>query len=94
MGAASSFLKRIGFLMTRSHQPTAGPPPEVRAEIDAAWERAQALVDGAYELHFEHDRALRRAWGELQLPGGVPMLRLSATEALALACGDPVALPV
>jgi hypothetical protein len=80
--------------MTRSHQLPAGPPPEVQAEIDAAWERAQALVEGAYELHFEHDPELHRAWGELQLPGGTPVLRLSATEALALACGDPVALPV
>jgi len=92
----SEFLpeERIGFLMTRSHQPPAGPPPEVEAEIDAAWERAQALVDGAYALHFDSDPVLHRAWGELQLRGGVTVLRLSASEALALACGDPVALPV
>ena len=80
--------------MTRSHQLPAGPPPEVQAEIDAAWERAQALVEDAYELHFEHDPEQHRAWGELHLPGGLPVLRLSASEALALACGDPVALPV
>jgi len=92
--AASSFLKRIGFLRTRSHTLPAGPPPEVEVEIDAAWERAQALVDGAYELLFDNDPERRRAWGELQLPGGVPVLGLSASEALALACGDPVALPV
>ena len=51
-GAASFFLKRIGFLMTRSHHFAlpAGPPPEVQDEIDAAWERAQAPVDGGYEL--------------------------------------------
>ena len=58
--------------MTRSHQLPAGPPPEVEAEIDAAWERAQAPVDGAYQLHFEHDPGLRRAWGELHLPCGLP----------------------
>jgi hypothetical protein len=92
--AASSFLKRIGFLMTRSHTLPAGPPPEVLDEIDAAWERAQAPVEGAYELHFLSDPGQRRAWGELQLAGGVPVLGLSASEALALACGDPVALPV
>jgi hypothetical protein len=80
--------------MTRSHQLPAGPPPEVRAEIDAAWERAQALVEDAYELHFEHDPGLHRAWGALHLPGGGPVARLSAAEALALACGDPVPLPV
>jgi len=42
--AASSFLKSISFLMTRSHVLPAGPPPEVQDEIDAAWERAQAPV--------------------------------------------------
>ena len=53
--AASFLLKRTGFLMTRSHHFAlpAGPPPEVQDEIDAAWERAQALVDGAYELRFD-----------------------------------------
>ena len=54
--AASSFLKRINFLMTRSHMLPPGPPPEVLDEIDAAWERAQAVVEGAYELHFEPGR--------------------------------------
>ena len=68
-GAASSFLKRINFLMTRSHQLSSGPPPEVLDEIELAWERAQAPLEGAYELHFEHDPALRRAWGELPDPG-------------------------
>ena len=83
-------------LMTRSHETAlpAGPPPEVQDEIDAAWERAQALVDGAYELHFASDPALRRAWGELTWPDGTPALRLTAAEALAIACGDPVAMPV
>ena len=80
--------------MTRSHQLSSGPPPEVLAEIDLAWERAQAPLEGAYELHFEHDPALRRAWGELRWPDGTPVRRLTAAEALALACGDPVAVPV
>jgi hypothetical protein len=82
--------------MTRSHHPAlpAGPPPEVLEEIGAAWERAQVLVDGAYELHFDSDPSLRRAWGELRRPDGTTALRLSASEALAIACGDPVAIPV
>jgi hypothetical protein len=80
--------------MTRSHPPRHGPPPEVLAEIDAAWERAQAPLEGGYELHFESNRATGRAWGELRWPDGTPVLRVSASEALALACGDPVALPV
>ena len=80
--------------MTRSHHFPPGPPPEVLDEIDAAWERAQAPLAGGYELHFERNRSTGRAWGELRWPDGTPVLRLSATEALALACGDPVALPV
>ena len=80
--------------MTRSHPPQPGPPPEILAEIDAAWERAQAPLEGGYELHFERNRASGRAWGELRWPDGTPALQLSASEALALACGDPVALPV
>ena len=82
--------------MTRSHHPAlpAGPPPEVLEEIGAAWERAQVLVEGAYELHFDSDPALGRAWGELRLPGGTVEQRLSASEALAIACGDRIAIPV
>ena len=80
--------------MTRSHPPLQGPPPEVLAEIDAAWERAQAPLEGGYELHFESNRATGRAWGELRWPDGTPVLRVSASEALALACGNPVTLPV
>ncbi len=82
--------------MTRSHHFAlrAGPPPEVLDEIGAAWERAQVPVDGVHELHFGSDPVLRRAWAELRRPDGTPELRLTASEALALACGDPVALPV
>ena len=82
--------------MTRSHHlaPPAGPPPEVQDEIAAAWERAQAPVDGVYELAFSSNAALRRARGELTWPDGTPALRLTASEALAIACGEPVALPV
>ena len=82
--------------MTRSHHIAlpAGPPPEVLEEIGAAWERAQVLVDDAYELHFASDPVLHRAWGELRTPGGMVELRLTASEALAVACGDPVAIPV
>ena len=64
--------------MPRFHADTdslAGPPPEVLAEIDAAWERAQELFnDEELELHFEVDRRFGRAW---------------ASEAVAIACGTP-----
>ncbi len=69
-----------------------GPPPEVLGEIDAAWERAQALVEGSLELHFGADALLHRAFGELRRRDGALELRLSASEALAIACGDPVEL--
>ena len=82
--------------MTRSHHPAlpAGPPPEVLEEIGAAWERAQVLLYGAHELHFDSDPAARRGWGELRLPGATTGVRLTAAEALAIACGDPVTLAV
>jgi hypothetical protein len=81
--------------MTRSHHSLldlpAGPPPEVLDEIDAAWERAQALVEGEFELHFEVDPP-DGVFGELRRADGTLELRLSASEALAVACGDPVEL--
>ena len=80
--------------MTRSHHTVsdlpAGPPPEVLDEIDAAWERAQALLDGELELHFESDPLLHRAFGELRRVDGTLEQRLTAGEALAIACGDAV----
>jgi hypothetical protein len=80
--------------MTRSHHTAfdlpAGPPPEVLDEIDAAWERAQGVLDGELELHLESDPVLHRAFGELRRPDGTLEYRLSAREALAIACGDPV----
>jgi hypothetical protein len=83
--------------MSRSHHSDldllAGPPPEVLDEIDAAWERAQELVDGEFALHFEADALLHRAFAELRRPDGTVEHRLTATEALAIACGDLVELP-
>jgi hypothetical protein len=72
-----------------THDLPAGPPPEVLGEIDAAWERAQALVD--FELCFEIDASRpHRAYGELRRPDGTLERRLTASEAVAIACGDPV----
>jgi len=66
-----------------------GPPPEVLEEIDAAWERAQALV--GFELHFEIDPEWpHKAFGELRRSDGTLECRLTASQALAIACGDPV----
>ena len=77
----------------RSHIHTldciAGPPPEVLAEVDAAWERAQEpLSFEGLELFFAHDHVLSRVWGELRAADGRTAARMSAEAALALACGD------
>src|SRR3954467_9265490 len=81
--------------MPRFHADTdslAGPPPEVLAEIDAAWERAQELFnDEELELHFEVDRRFGRAWAELRYADGEVAETLSASEAVAPACGTPAA---
>jgi hypothetical protein len=65
----------------------AGPPPEVLQQIDVAWGRARELFDSELELHFEVDAKVGRVWAELRAPDGSILERLSASEALALACG-------
>jgi hypothetical protein len=71
------------------HDLLTGPPPEVLAEVDAAWERAQDLFAGELELAFDVDSLTRRVTGSLCLPGGGGVWEtLSAGEALAIACGD------
>jgi hypothetical protein len=70
-----------------------GPPPEVLLQLDVAWERARELFASDLELHFEVDAASGRVWAELRCPDGSVAERLSATEALALACGDAAPEP-
>ena len=66
------------------------PPPEVLRQLDGALERARDLFDSDLELCFEVDATLRRVWAELRWSDGTVLERLSASEALALACGDAV----
>ena len=85
-------------LMHRSHATVhdllSGPPPEVLAEVDAAWERAQDLFADELELSFDLDTLTRRVTGSLRIPAGGPVWeRLTATEALAIACGDVELVP-
>ena len=78
-------------LMSRSHlslDVLAGPPPEVLDEVASAWERAQEPLPEGLVLDFGSEPALGRAWGELRLAGGRMVKRISASEALAIACGD------
>ena len=85
--------------MPRSHVSTldfaAGPPPEVLDQIDVAWERACELFDSDLELHFEIDARFGEVWAELRSADGALAERLTASEALDIACGDTrVELPV
>jgi hypothetical protein len=77
-----------------SHDLLAGPSPHVLAEVDAAWERAHDLFAGELKLGFAVDSLTRRVSGELRVPGGEVWERVSAGEALAIACGDVAILPV
>jgi hypothetical protein len=70
-----------------THDLPSGPPPEVLRQIDVAWERACELFESDLELHFEVDD-LHEVWAELRCSDGTVAERLTATEALALACGD------
>ncbi len=71
-----------------AHTPLLDLPAEVLAEVDAAWERAQDLVADELELHFDVSVS-GRVRGELRAAdSGELVSRLSASEALAVACGD------
>ncbi|MGI8781114.1 MAG: hypothetical protein ACR2L8_13285 [Solirubrobacteraceae bacterium] len=78
------------FLAT-THDLPAGPPPEVLQQIDVAWERARELFESDLELHFEVDALIGRVWAELRWADGSIVEILSASEVLALACGDATA---
>jgi hypothetical protein len=70
------------------HDLPAGPPPEVLQQVDVAWERARELFESDLELHFEVDALLGEVSAELRCADGSLPDRLTASEALALACGD------
>jgi hypothetical protein len=61
-------------------------PAALLAEIDAAWERASQPLEGRFALHFEVEDG--RVRGELREGDGRVARRLSARQALLLACGD------
>ena len=81
--------------MPRSHSildASPGLPPEVLAEIDEAWGRAQRPLPEGLVLDFESEPLLGRAWGVLRLDDGFVIDRIGAAEALAIACGDAAVL--
>jgi hypothetical protein len=71
----------------------AGPPPEVLDEIGVAWERAEALTAAGWTLDLARDGGVS---GRLRGPAGARSRRLTASEVLALVCGDlaPDAVPL
>ena len=77
----------LRFLVTTDDL-AAGPPPEVLAQIDVAWERARELFASDRELHFEVDDLLGEVWAELRDADGTVTERFTASEALDFACGD------
>jgi hypothetical protein len=71
-----------------AHAPLPDLPEEVLAEVAAAFERAHDPIADELQLHFDVSVS-GRVRGELRASeGGSLVTRLSAAEALALACGD------
>lgn len=69
-----------------------GPPPELWAEIDAARARAATFFDDELHLHIRVGRISGRVSGQLRYED-VVLEKLSPSQLLALACGDPLPLP-
>ena len=67
------------------------PPPEVLAEVDAAWERSADFCGDDLDLRVRVGRISGRVSGELRCED-VVLERLSPSQILALACGDPLPL--
>ena len=68
------------------------PPAEVLADVDAAWERSAAFCGDDLELRIWVGRISGRVSGELRCED-VSLERLSPSQILAFACGDPLPLP-
>jgi hypothetical protein len=68
------------------------PPPEVVAEVDAAWARSADLCGADLDLHVRVGRISGRVSGELRCED-VAVERLSPSQILALACGELLRLP-
>jgi hypothetical protein len=66
------------------------PPPEALEEVDAAWERSAAFARGELELHVRVGRISGRLSADLRMED-VRLARLTPSQILALACGEPVA---
>ena len=76
------------YRFTHAHDPLLGPPAHVLAEVDAAWERAQDLFARRARAALRAGPVGGRVRASCAWPTASLVERLSATEALALACGD------
>ena len=63
------------------------PPPEVLAEVDAAWRRAAELADRNRELHFSLDRETGRVIIEVRTLAGEVLKTIPPSRSLAVMCG-------
>jgi flagellar protein FlaG len=70
--------------------PEAGPPPELRAEMDAAARVAQELRAQGRELRFEHDDVSGRIRVEVRDLDGNVLREIPASKALDIAAGAPL----
>jgi hypothetical protein len=68
----------------------AGPPPEVRAEVQAALRRADRLQEQGRRLHFDHDPRTGELRIELRDAGGRALRRVPPGEVFDFATGKAV----
>jgi hypothetical protein len=64
----------------------ASPPPEVLAEVDAAWENAKSLAEQNRELHFARDQASGRVIIEVRTLNGEVLKTIPPSKALEVVC--------
>jgi hypothetical protein len=66
----------------------ASPPPEVLAEVDAAWLRAGELAARNLELHFCSDWDSGRVIVEVRTLAGEVLSTISPSHSLEIMCGE------
>ncbi len=65
----------------------ASPPPEVLAEVDAAWERAAQLASANRELHFRRDEGTGRTIIEVRTLDGEVLRTIPPSRLLDVMSG-------
>jgi hypothetical protein len=65
----------------------ASPPPEVLAEVDAAWERGEQLADANRELHFRRDEQSGRTIIEVRTLDGEVLRTIPPSRVLDVMSG-------